>query len=317
MKIVFLSRYQDSISRGAETFVKELSSKLRKKFFVDILVDSDADSLNKILVGRYDVVISINGRIQSMKASVGRIFGKYKLVITGQSGIGRDDIWNIAVAKPDVFVALTDYMADWAEDWAWGSKVVTIPNGVDVEKFKASGGRIDFGLQKPIVLSVGALSWYKHHEKLISAMSKVSSGSLLIVGSGEKKDELERMGRKLLGNRFKIMGFSYEDMPRVYRSCDLFSLPSWDREAFGIAYLEALSSGLGVVAPNDAARREIIGSGGLFTNVNDPADYAKTIEKALDTDWSIKSRAQAEKFSWDKVAGKYEDLMLALVSQPE
>ncbi len=310
MKIAFLSRYQNRINRGAETFVKELSLKLRKKFSVDILIGSDADSLNKILAGHYDVVIPINGRIQSLRASIGRIFGKYRLIITGQSGIGRDDIWNIMVAKPDVFVALTDYMADWVKGWAWGSKVVKIPNGVDVEKFKASGERIDFGLAKPIVLSVGALVWYKHHEKLISAMSEVSRGSLLIVGSGEKKDELEGTGRKLLGNRFKIMNFSYKDMPKVYRSCDLFSLPSWDREAFGIAYLEALSSGLGVVAPDDAARREIIDGGGLFTRVSDPADYAKTIEEALEIDWSIKARAQAEKFSWEKIAESYEKLML-------
>jgi len=310
MRIVFLNRYQNSVERGAETFVKELTLRLSSKHEVEVLTGRDADSMQKVLVGKYDIVIPVNGRLQSLKVSLARLMGKYKILITGHSGIGRDDIWNIAVTKPDVFVALTDYMANWAKKWAWGSKIVKIPNGVDVEKFKAGGEKMEIGLQKPIVLSVGALVGYKHHEKLISAMSKVNKGSLLIVGLGKNKDELEKMGRKLLGDRFKIMHFDYEDMPEVYGSCDLFSLPSWDREAFGIVYLEALSSGLGVVAPDDETRREIVGEGGLFTEVDDPVAYAECIGKALEIDWSEKARNQAMKFSWEKIALEYEKVML-------
>ncbi|MBI2599831.1 glycosyltransferase, partial [Candidatus Daviesbacteria bacterium] len=107
--------------------------------------------------------------------------------------------------------------------------------------------------------------------------------------------------------------FRFEDMPKVYRSCDLFSLPSWDREAFGLVYLEAMASGLGVVAPDDTARREIVGDGGLFTDVTDSAVYGKMIKQALETDWSKKARSQAEKFSWDKVAGEYERIMFGMI----
>ncbi|OGE19725.1 hypothetical protein A3J19_05455 [Candidatus Daviesbacteria bacterium RIFCSPLOWO2_02_FULL_41_8] len=310
MKIAFLSRYQNSVNRGAETFVFELSKRLSRKFKIDIFSGKEANCVNKIIKGNYDIVIPMNGRMQSLKASVGRLTGGYRVLITGQSGIGRDDIWNIAIAKPDIFVALTDHSYRWAKKWAWGSKIVKIPNGVDVEKFKAGGEKMEIGLQKPIVLSVGALVGYKHHEKLISAMSKVNKGSLLIVGLGKNKDELEKMGRKLLGDRFKIMHFDYEDMPEVYGSCDLFSLPSWDREAFGIVYLEALSSGLGVVAPDDETRREIVGEGGLFTEVDDPVAYAECIGKALEIDWSEKARNQAMKFSWEKIALEYEKVML-------
>lgn len=315
MKIVFLSRFQNQISRGAENFVLELSKRLSENHQVDIFSGNNADSLKKVLAGNYDIVVPINGRFQSLKVSLARIFGNYKLLITGHSGIGMDDIWNTVVVQPDVFVALTEYSYKWASGWAWGSKVVKIPNGVDTEKFKSSGERIDLGLHQPVVLSVGALIWYKHHEKLIYAMSKINRGSLLIVGEGEKKEELRALGQNLLGDRFKITSFNYKDMPKVYRSCDLFSLPSWDREAFGISYLEALSSGLGVVAPDDAVRREIIDGAGLFTNVGDPEDYAKTIEGALNTNWSVKARTQAERFSWDKIAGQYEKLMLSMTGK--
>lgn len=313
MRIVFLNRYQNNIERGAETFVKELAFRLSSKNTVDILSGKDADSVQKVLAGKYDIVIAVNGRWQSLKFSIARLIGRYKLLITGHSGIGRDDIWNITVARPDVFIALTSHMAGWARNWTWGTKVVKIPNGIDLEKFQLGGEKIDLKLEKPIILSVGALTWYKHQEKIISAMAKISRGSLLLVGKGEKKQELEAMGKELLGNRFRIDSFCYQDMPKVYRSCDLFSLPSWDREAFGIAYLEALASGLGVVAPNDASRREIIGNAGLFTNVDNPSEYAKSIDEALSIKWLEKARDQAAKFSWEEIAERYEDLMLNMI----
>lgn len=313
MKIAFLSRYQNTVERGAENFVLELSKRLSRNHAVDVFAGKDADDISKVITGRYDLVIPINGRLQSLKASLGRIPGRYKLLISGHSGIGRDDIWNIMVCKPNVFVALTDQMASWAKKWAFGGKVVKIPNGIDLETFSPQGEKTNFDLPKPIVLSVGALVWYKHHEKLIEAASLLKDCSVLVVGKGTLKDELEQLGKKKLGKRFMISDFKYEDMPKVYRGCSLFSLPSWDREAFGLVYLEAMACGLGVVVPDDK-RKEIVGVGGLFANVDDPVNYAETIKGALSLDLSQKARKQAEEFSWEKIAAKYEKLMISTVS---
>ncbi len=313
MKIVFLSRYQNQINRGAENFVLELSKRLSKNHRVDILSGKSADDVSKIVSGGYDVVIPINGRLQSLRVSLGRITGQYKLLITGHSGIGRDDIWNIAVCKPDVFVALTDYMARWASKWAWGSKVVKIPDGIDLNRFSPTGPKIDVNLPRPIILSVGALVWYKHHEKVIRVIGEMGYGSLVIVGKGPEKNSLEKLGNQVLKDRFRIVDFNYENMPKVYRSADLFTLPSWDREAFGLVYLEAMAAGVGVVAPDDSSRREIVGKGGLFTDADDPSAYGAAVKKALRIDWKKLARAQAEKFSWEKVAGEYEKAMFDMI----
>ncbi len=308
MRIAFLSRYQNKVSRGAENFVLELSKRLSKNHRVEVLFGNDADDILKVIKGGYDIVIPVNGRLQSLKISLGRIFGGYKLLITGHSGIGRDDIWNIAVCKPDVFVALTDHMARWAKGWVWGSKVVKIPNGIDLNKFSPVGDKIELDLPRPVILSVGALTWYKHHERVIKVVSEMGYGSVLIVGEGEEKEKLEKLGRSL-GKRFMIANYKYEDMPKVYRAADLFTLPSWDREAFGIVYLEAMASGLGVVAPDDQSRREIVGKGGLLTDVCSIEKYAEILKKALSIDWGKLARAQAEKFSWEKVTEDYEKVM--------
>lgn len=312
MKIAFLSRYQDTISRGAETFVRELKRELSQRHEVSILSGGKADSLSEILKGDYQIVVAVNGGMQSLKASLGRLRKNYKLVISGQAGIGRGEIFNLAVTKPDLYVALTQHMFKWAKGWAWGSRVVKMPNGVDLNKFKPEGERLDFKLKKPVILSIGALVWYKYHEKTIKAMNLLDKGSLLLVGDGPQKEKLESLGKKLLGDRFKIVQADYEDLPEIYRAADLFVLPSWDREALGIVYLEAMASGLGIVAPKDPVRNEIIGDAGILTDVSDPKKYAQAIAQALKMDWKTKALNQAKKFSWEKIAREYEDAFMKL-----
>lgn len=313
MKILFLSRYQNTVERGAEVFVKELVKRISQNNQVEIKVGAESDSLTEMIKGHYDIVIPINGRMQSLKASLGRVLGGYKLVITGHSGIGRDDIWNIVIVKPNAFVALTDVMYKWAKGYAWGSQTVKISNGIDLNKFTAKGEKIELDLPKPIILSVGSLVWYKYHQRAIEAVSRMSEGSLVIVGQGEQKDELLALGEAKLKGRFKIMQIKYADMPKIYRSADLFTLPSWEREAFGLVYLEAVASNLPVVAPDDESRREIVGDGGLFVDVSDPIAYAKVLTTVLKLNWQNKPRKQAENFSWDKIAKQYEDLFIKLI----
>lgn len=313
-RIVFLSRYVGVIDRGVETYVLELSKRLKPDFDVQIVNKDDSDDIGKIINGKFDVVIPTNGRLQSLKVSVGKLFSNYKVIIPGQAGVGRDDLWNILITVPDVYVSLTDYEGDWAKRWAWRTKVVKICNGVDLVKFNPYGEKIDIGLKRPIVLAVGALDWYKHHDLAIKAVAGLSKGSLLIVGKGSLKDQLQTLGEKLLGKgRFKIVNFDFDEMPKVYRSADVFTLPSWIRESFGIVYVEAMASGLAVVAPDDLPRREIMGKAGILTDVFDCEKYAKALEDALNKDWGQIPVDQAKKFSWDLIALEYKKLINSLL----
>ncbi len=313
MKIVFLSRYQNKVERGAEVFVSELSARLAKNHQVEVLYGDKSDSLKAIFHINPDIVIPLNGRMQSFKVSLGRLIKNYKVLISGHSGIGRDDLWNIMITRPDVFIALTSVMANWAKKYAWGSKVIKIPDGVDLKKFTPEGEKLGINLPGPLILSVGALSWYKHHERVIDAVSKLNEGSLLIVGDGEQKDHLENSGNKKLGDRFKIIKLRNEQMPQAYRTADIFTLPSWGREAFGMVYIEAMACNLPVVAPNDLSRKEIIEDAGIFVNVENVDEYAEGIKNALNTKWDQKPRKQAEKFSWEKIAKDYEEVFINML----
>lgn len=314
LKVVFLSRYVGQVNRGVESYVLELSQRLAKNHWVEVLSGQNADSFKKIITGNYDVVIPTNGRIQSLKASLGRVFGGYKTIISGQAGIGKDDIWNILITLPDVYVALTDFELQWAKKWAIVTKLVKIPNGADLKKFSPTGPMVKIDLPPPVVLSVGALEWYKHHDLTIDAMSSVPTGSLLIIGSGREYQRLLQMGNEKLGrDRFKIISVNFNEIPNYYRAAQLFTLPSWDREAFGIVYVEAMACGLPVVAPNDPPRKEIIGQAGILVDVKSKSQYADAIEQALTKKWGNRAQKQAEKFSWDKIAQNYENLFQEII----
>jgi glycosyltransferase involved in cell wall biosynthesis len=138
---------------------------------------------------------------------------------------------------------------------------------------------------------------------------------VLLAGEGEGKDFLEKIGKELLGERFLIKSFKYNEMPKVYASCDLFSFPTWKVESFGIVMVEAMASGLPVVASDDPIRREIVGNAGILVDPTNIDEYALALKKALDTDWGDRPQKQAEKFSWDDIAKKYDELFQNLVKK--
>lgn len=260
-----------------------------------------------------EIVVATNNRWQALLCKLWTVGHKSKLVIPGQGGPGLDE--RIALfCFPDVFISLSNYQLSWARKVNPFVKTTKIPNGVDLNKFSPGAKPFKFDLPKPIVLCVAALwPWMKRQHLLIRAMSKLKMGSLLLVGDGEGKEQLKKLGQKLLGDRFAMKAFSYSEMPSVYPGSDLFSFPTSSWESFGIVLVEAMASGLPVVANDDPIRREIVGNAGFFVNPENTEVYARALQRALDTNWGDKPRKQAEKFGWDKIARQYEVLFQSLV----
>ena len=80
-------------------------------------------------------------------------------------------------------------------------------------------------------------------------------------------------------------------------------------EAFGIAYVEAMACNLPVVTTNDRSREEIIGNAGILTNVENIENYATDLEIAASTNYRNIPYDQALKFSWNKIAKNYLTLI--------
>ena len=189
-------------------------------------------------------------------------------------------------------------------------KSTVIPNGVDIKEFLPKKRNNN---KKNVILNVSALVSWKRQDLLIKALSTINSSSLILVGKGDRENYLKELGNRLIPNKLEIVSYEHRDMPKIYQKADLFSFPTVPWESFGIVLIEAMASGLPVVATDDPIRREIIGSAGLFVDPTDTDAYSKAIEKALNTNWGDKPRKQAEKFSWDKIANKYEELFKQIV----
>jgi glycosyltransferase involved in cell wall biosynthesis len=218
--------------------------------------------------------------------------------------------------QPDRLVVFNPPTAKFAQTIKSQQAVNIIPNGVDSTRFTPEGSKLDFNLPKPIVLCVAWLNRNSHKriELAIAAVARLPQASLLLCGDGPDRGYFEELGNKILGSeRFALYYSNYEQMPEVYRSADVFTLPSLN-EPFGLAYLEAMASGLPVVATDDEMRRYVIGDGGLLCDVTNPESYADTIAQTLNQNWGNKPRQQALKFNWDAIALNYRDTILDAIA---
>jgi glycosyltransferase involved in cell wall biosynthesis len=239
------------------------------------------------------------------------LFTEHSGAISGGIALARNLIF-----KPDMLVLHSEAIADLARKLKPQQPVGVVPNGVNLERFTETGDNIDFGLPAPLVLCVASLkrNKFKRIELAIEAMAKMSHGSLLIAGDGVDRDYYQALGETLLGaERFTIKSFTHEQMPAVYRSADVFTLPSKD-EPFGMAYIEAMACGLPVVAPDDEMRRYIVGNGGILCDVTDSNVYSQAISEVVNQDWSGKTRHNALRFSWDAIALRYRNLILHTIN---
>lgn len=357
MKIALINIYNGEVDRGAETFVKELASRLAKDntvtvyqggnesdtpyhtkriktyspnfqsspnpYLSRIFLDSEnlrillfsLKLLPSILTNRYDIILPVNGGwLTALIRLATWIMGK-KMVVSGQSGMGWTDRINLW-CFPDTFVALSSKAAIWAKKVNSLIRVEYIPNGTDIGKFKPIGERYLHGLTSPVVLCAGALTATKRIDLVIKAVAETENLSLLVVGRGEEQLSLQNLGNKLLGaKRFKIIQVPYTDMPKVFRSADVFTLVSEPYYSFEIVITEAMATGLPVVVNEDEIRKEIVGEAGVLIDPFKPKEYSLALENAVKNSkiLSRNSLKQVRHFDWDSITKKYELLFKSLM----
>lgn len=171
-------------------------------------------------------------------------------------------------------------------------KLVTIPNGVEVEGLLSAGRAAaaddveEFKAGRPLAVSVGRLVPEKDHALLISAVMLARESSdlcLAIVGEGPLRDELARtIDRLRLNDCVRLVGFDAAPARWMMR-CDVF-VHSSRREGFPNALIEAMACGAAVVATDcPSGPREILEDGkwGRLVPVGDASALALAICKTL------------------------------------
>lgn len=191
---------------------------------------------------------------------------------------------------------------------AWRSAL--IPNGVDVDRFSPGPGeRAELGLPRDgkIVVMASALIPSKNVALAVEAVAKLDGVSLAVAGDGPCRDDVDRLGRELLGSRYVRTVLTPDKMPGFYRSGDVFLHLSRE-ESFGNVYIEAMACGLPVVAHDYGTTRWILGNKATLLDTSDPAATAEAIRRALDgprPDKQALHRAVSERFSWPVITAEY------------
>lgn len=157
----------------------------------------------------------------------------------------------------DVLITINKEDYHRAQKNFFAGKVSYIPGvGVDIEKFRdtkvnRNKKRQELGLKSEdiVLISVGELNKNKNHEIVIRALVNIENPNVqyLIVGQGELKEYLLNLANKLgVKDRVHFLGFR-EDVNEIYKIADIFIFPS-QREGLGLAAIEAMASGLPLIA---------------------------------------------------------------------
>lgn len=210
-------------------------------------------------------------------------------------------------------------------------KVITIKNGIDTARFKPSPDtrtavRHEFGYEASdvVIAMVARLAPVKNHKLLIdtfgSLAGKYPQARLLIIGDGPLRGELEsHVAQLLLQNRVTFTG-DRPDVERLLTGAEIATLCS-QSEGISLTLLEAMATGLPVVATNVGGNPTIISEGqdGHLVDQN-VQSYSAALGRLIESESirrSLGERARAtvvEKWSVKQMADQYQELYALLVT---
>lgn len=211
------------------------------------------------------------------------------------------------------------------------SKVTTIPNGVDVERFADAvpADLAEFGIPptSQTIVAVGRLDHQKAPNVLLETAERLipthDSLHVLFVGHGPLEGTLRRwVDRRQLGNRIHFTGWR-PDVAAIMKSAYCLVLASlW--EGMPNVVLEAMAAGLPVVASRVEGTRELVkpGETGLLVAPGSAAELENALTRILQEPTLAMSMANAAqelvttRFTYNSVVTGYENLYAKLLDNP-
>ncbi len=245
-----------------------------------------------------------------------------------ETGMARR-IWRFMLRHASTVVTCSDGLRQEALQFEPRANVITIHNGIDVDRFSAHADplfrwppELD---GKRIVVNVAQFEFRKGHDILLSAFHKVrcthEDVALVLAGSpGPTSAAVENMIRdlELSDSVFCLGALPHHKVYDLLKHATLFALATrWRRgimgEGFAIALLEAAAAKLPVAATASCGVGEIIHNGetGRLVPLEDDSALAAAISEMLDNPEEARVMGEdlhalvRKQFTWRRAAEKY------------
>jgi alpha-1,6-mannosyltransferase len=206
------------------------------------------------------------------------------------------------------------------------------PMGVDFDNFspgkRSPEARKELLAQagaKPdsvLLLYVGRLAPEKNLTVLAGMMEALSHESrdyrLIVVGDGIERQRLEAEAARRAPRKIAFLGHigNRKHLARIYANSDLFTHPN-QNEPFGIAPLEAMASGLPLIAPDSGGVKSYADDSNSFLVTGSAESFAEAVRTAMATPELRRVKAEgarltAKRFSWPVVTDSFLELYHSL-----
>lgn len=196
-------------------------------------------------------------------------------------------------------------------------RVRLVPEGINLARWQSACTGDACARQQGLILCVSRQYPRKRIEDLLRALplvrQSVPDAHAIIVGDGPEHAKLRRMaGAPELAGAVHLPGALPDDkVQRLYRQATVFCLPSV-QEGFGIVFLEAMASGLPIVATSAAAVPEVVPHRqvGLLVPPRDAAALAGALVELLRnrdqrSAYGRAGQAHVQQYDWDRIAARF------------
>jgi len=239
--------------------------------------------------------------------------------------------WTITGATH--IIALTEDLKKRIQKYCKDKQVSIVPNGVSLPK-RMSFDRKEFFRkyeylmsfeQKKIILFVGRLTSFKGLHYLLTAMPEIIRKNpdvvLLIIGAGKEQSRLIKIGQEQgIDNHVVFMGqLPWSEVLKWLRVSNLFVYPTLRGQGMNNAVLEAMASGLPVIATNVGGLPSIIThrENGILVSPKRPESLVKEVLWVISNlqesnKMGINAKKYVERFhSWEGISKMYLALCIA------
>ncbi len=242
----------------------------------------------------------------------------------------------------DLTVAPSAAFAEELAQWT-GEKVIAIHHGFDRDLFFGNENPLPPGLVHNLesgtetlrLLFVSHYNYYRNFETLFRALPLIREGlggrrvKLFLTCTLRSEENLGAYHADSAAAIIKQLGIGenveelgtvpYSQLHHLYRACDIYVTPAY-AESFAHPLVEAMASGLPVIASGLPVHREICGAAALYFPAFSPADLAQEVlrvasSKELVGNLSAQGTLRAQEFSWQRHVNQLIDLALGLVTR--